>query len=171
MGTRHNITIKHNGKIVLSQYGQWDGYPEGQGKDILNFLLVNGNIDKLKESTYKLRFAEREGKDKKFLEEYDKNAPEWSNELDNRTQEQIEWFNTFVTRDLGAKILYNIIDYDGKEILVFNNEDMSWCEGLYTIDLDEMEFIVEYGRIERKFDLIDLPTVKEFLKNFEKDEE
>ena len=38
MGTRHLIFIQLNGEYKLSQYGQWDGYLEGQGLDVLNFL-------------------------------------------------------------------------------------------------------------------------------------
>ena len=39
MGTRHlQIVINKNGVRKVSQYGQWDGYPQGQGVDILNFL-------------------------------------------------------------------------------------------------------------------------------------
>lgn len=38
MGTRHLICVYHNGSWVLIQYGQWDGYPPGQGNQILRFL-------------------------------------------------------------------------------------------------------------------------------------
>jgi len=31
MGTRHLICAKINNEYKLSQYGQWDGYPSGQG--------------------------------------------------------------------------------------------------------------------------------------------
>lgn len=34
MGTRHLIKVKYKGEIKVSQYGQWDGYPDGQGLDI-----------------------------------------------------------------------------------------------------------------------------------------
>ena len=38
MGTRHQqMVINQKGEIKLSQYGQWDGYPSGQGKDILTY--------------------------------------------------------------------------------------------------------------------------------------
>ena len=44
MGTR-NLTIVHkNGEYKVAQYGQWDGYPEGLGATLLNFLKnVNSN--------------------------------------------------------------------------------------------------------------------------------
>ena len=37
MGTRNLTCVVLDGKYVVSSYGQWDGYPSGQGKTILNF--------------------------------------------------------------------------------------------------------------------------------------
>lgn len=48
MGTRHLICVFFQGKWVVAQYGQWDGYPEGQGVKIYRFLSVARNIDNLK---------------------------------------------------------------------------------------------------------------------------
>ena len=42
MGTRHLIIVKSEGKTKVAQYGQWDGYPTGQGKDIAIFLHSDG---------------------------------------------------------------------------------------------------------------------------------
>lgn len=49
MGTRHLICVFYQGRFVVAQYGQWDGYPEGQGVKILKFLRVPINIQRLKE--------------------------------------------------------------------------------------------------------------------------
>lgn len=38
MGTRNLTCVYINGEMKVSQYGQFDGYPDGQGKKILNFL-------------------------------------------------------------------------------------------------------------------------------------
>jgi hypothetical protein len=43
-----SCSVFWKGKWCIAQYGQWDGYPEGQGVKILNFLSVAHNIDKLK---------------------------------------------------------------------------------------------------------------------------
>lgn len=47
MGTRATTKVlNENGDIILSMYSQYDGYPEGLGKDLANFLkqitMVNG---------------------------------------------------------------------------------------------------------------------------------
>jgi hypothetical protein len=38
MGTRHLTMVVSNNETKVAQYGQWDGYPEGQGVTILTFL-------------------------------------------------------------------------------------------------------------------------------------
>ncbi|KAL2019213.1 hypothetical protein VTK56DRAFT_9940 [Thermocarpiscus australiensis] len=48
MGTRHLICIFWKGQWVVAQYGQFDGYPEGQGVKIFHFLSVARNIENLK---------------------------------------------------------------------------------------------------------------------------
>lgn len=37
MGTRNLTCVVLDGKYVVSSYGQWDGYPSGQGKQFLIF--------------------------------------------------------------------------------------------------------------------------------------
>ena len=38
MGTRHLVCVYANKRFQVAQYGQFDGYPEGTGVDVLNFL-------------------------------------------------------------------------------------------------------------------------------------
>jgi hypothetical protein len=166
MGTRHHIKIKENKEFKLVQYGQWDGYPNGQGLDILKFLSNKDNVSKLKESIKKLRFLDSKGKDKEFAENFDKNS-----EKGELTEEESFWFNNFVSRDVGSKILGNIINSEDKEILVIKDDGEDWCEGFFTIDLDEMTYQVKYHEHNKKFDINNLPSEEEFLKNFSEDEE
>ena len=37
MGTRHLIAVHADGQYKIAQYGQWDGYPSGQGLTALGF--------------------------------------------------------------------------------------------------------------------------------------
>lgn len=141
MGTRNLTVVKSNNTVKIAQYGQWDGYPGGQGQDIVDFLLGEGNVEKLKKNLDNVRFLDEEGKDKEFIEEYNSNAPTWSNEPDNRTDEEKAWWNTFMTRDLGAQILTNVANSDRDEIILddsldFGNDSL-FCEYAYVVDLDE----------------------------------
>ncbi|HCQ9645363.1 TPA: hypothetical protein OMQ22_003603, partial [Acinetobacter baumannii] len=43
MGTRHLICVQHNNEYKVAKYGQWDGYPSGQGAGILEFLKGSFN--------------------------------------------------------------------------------------------------------------------------------
>ena len=45
MGTRNLTMVIHEKKPVIAQYGQWDGYPAGQGTTVLEFLK-NYDIEK-----------------------------------------------------------------------------------------------------------------------------
>jgi len=55
MGTRNLTMVISGGETKIAQYGQWDGYPRGQGKTCLEFLKAN-NLDKFKEKLKLLRW-------------------------------------------------------------------------------------------------------------------
>ena len=48
--------VIHKGETKIAQYGQWDGYPEGQGVTILNFVRKKKNLEKLRAKLEKVRF-------------------------------------------------------------------------------------------------------------------
>lgn len=177
MGTRNLTMVKYNNEMKVAQYGQWDGYPTGQGQTIIDFLLKKDNIENLKENLKKVRFIDSEGKDKNFIKEYQKNTPEWSNEPDNRTPEQKHWFETYCDRDLGANILFNISNSEDKEILLKNCEefleDGLMCEWAYTLDLDNNILIV-YKSIKevKRYNFKDLnnSTMEKLESELNKDE-
>jgi len=164
MGTRNLTAVMLNGEYKIAQYGQWDGYPEGQGKTILEFLTGDGNIDKLKSALRRVRFLDGEGRDKEFLAEYDKNCPEWSSDPDNRTPEQKRWFQTYVSRDLGGKILEAVASSEDAEILLRNSIDFAGdslsCEYAYVVDLDKGTFEVYEG-----FNKAPLPAGERFAES------
>ena len=49
MGTRHLICAVSDNKYRIAQYGQWDGYPGGQGLAVLTFLK-SPMIERLKQN-------------------------------------------------------------------------------------------------------------------------
>jgi len=149
MGTRNLTCVVSGGAYRVAQYGQWDGYPEGQGVKILNFLSAEGNIGKLKSAMTRVRFLDPEGRDKEFVELYNKNAPEWSNDPDNRTEDQKRWFETFANRDIGGDILETVGSADDAEMLLRNSlnfaGDSLFCEWAYVVDLDKGTFEIYKG--------------------------
>ena len=126
MGTRNLVAVFSDGEYKIAQYGQWDGYPSGQGLTVLNFISDKNNIENLKKNLPKCRFFDKNNeKDKKFIDDYEKNAPQWSNEPDLRTPEQKRWFQTYISRDLGGKILYNVANSNDDEIILKNRIDFA----------------------------------------------
>lgn len=178
MGTRNlTMVINQEGETKIAQYGQWDGYPSVQGIDALEFLSIPENIEKLKNNFKKVRFLDDEGKDKEFIEEYIKNVGQWSNEPDNRTPEQIKWFSSYMSRDLGAEILYNVANSKDEEILLRDQsefgKDTVFCEWVYVVNFNTNKFIVLNDLVSepiKEFDLSNLPTEEEFLKSFKGEE-
>jgi len=60
MGTRNLTAVVMNDKYVVAQYGQWDGYIEGQGYVVSDFLMAY-DLDKFKEKLLKVEFTEDYG--------------------------------------------------------------------------------------------------------------
>lgn len=175
MGTRNlTMVIDQQGQTKVAQYGQWDGYPSGVGVGVLKFLKNKDAFDKFKTKLTKVRFLDEEGVDKDFIDSYNKNAPDWSNDIDKRTEEQIRWWNTYCTRDLAEEVLTNISNSMDKEILLINREDTAkkdgWVKYSYVINLKENTFGI-YGHIDKQpikvYSLDSLPEESTFLSELE----
>lgn len=167
MGTR-NLTVVRDldEEIVVAQYGQWDGYPSGQGITILNTLNAYGWIPLTVGLTH-CRYATQA--------ELDEIYSQFQNTEGYMTSEQANLFieqYPALSRDTGGEIIRQIIETD-KDILLVNNYDFKddelFCEGYYEIDLPNGKFISKYADKTIEFDLDNLPTAEEYLKSFEKD--
>lgn len=185
MGTR-NLTIIHkNGEYKVAQYGQWDGYPEGLGLSLLNFLK-SVNIDSFRNAIDNVSFYTKEELEdiNKYVEETRKSIPDYN------------WQKYFphLSRDCGGDIL-NYIVFKGVN-KVKNNinfaADSLFCEWAYVIDLDTNKFEVYQGfnkeklnenerffyledksegnyhpvKFVKAYDIDDLPNEQEFINDF-----
>lgn len=171
MGTR-NLTIVRNkeGIIRVAQYDQWDGYPEGQGITALNFIKNKDNLAQLERAIENCRFYNRVKDIDNWIEKYESRCPRWDEKTnrmlpDSRLKEDINWFNYFNTRDLGAGILVNICEaLKAKETMhgelnipkehngyfyLFDDlefgQDSLMCEWSYMIDFKDNKFRVFEG--------------------------
>lgn len=148
MGTRHLTMVIHNHETKISQYGQWDGYPESQGVTVLSFLKEKENIDKLKEILPKIRFENEQ--DIKEKEEFSKSIgarEEWVNipQADLYKQKY-----PLDSRDIGGAILEKLLEYQNEdEIVLVDAEgfaaDSLFCEWAYVVDLDNYTLEVYRG--------------------------
>ena len=167
MGTRHLQTVINKaGEKKLNQYGQWDGYPSGQGKSILNFLK-EADLEKYNEEISKLREAEQKDYDEvnKFVDKVLKKKLDGAAER-KVLQDNPQWYA--LNRDCGANI-HNLI-LNGKVEFVQYEDDAEadkWCEGFYTINLQTREFISDFHGNVVTFEIDNLPTEEDYLKAFE----
>ena len=193
MGTRHLIAVYLDGDYKIAQYGQWDGCPAGQGVKVLEFLSAEKSVDNLKLALARVRYLDPAGKDKEFVDDYNKRAPKFYDDPETRTDRQIEWWDTYISRDLGADILTNIANSNDNEMVLKNHIDFAGdsqsCTWAYIIDLDKGTFeiykgfntlpLTEDARFYRSprdvgsqyypvkllvsFELNNLPTIEDFL--------
>ena len=178
MGTRHTIMVKDKmGVLKVCQYGQWDGYPEGQGVNVLDFCQSKENLEKLEKILPEIKFLNETNDIKDWLETYNKLAPSWSNEPDNRTESMKYWWDVLQHRDIGANILRNLISIDKdllptehKKTLYLKNEyDFflhGWCEWAYLVNFQtgKLEVYEDNDFLKKEFDLYNLPTQEQFIK-------
>lgn len=146
MGTRNLTMVYLDGEYKVAQYGQWDGYPEGQGVTILNFLQ-EVEIDKFKEKV-------RNSVKKITPEILTKYHIEAGGELFSEAIRP-EVFDKFknlypqFSRDTGAKVLEEIMSVaEGDIYLKLDTEfakDSLFCEWAYVVDLDQMVLEVYAG--------------------------
>lgn len=147
MGTRHHQkVINKRGELKVSQYGQWDGYPDGQGVEILDYLK-QGNLDKYQEELDKLHLITDE--ESKIVDA----DPKWQENY------------PYMSRDCGSKIHQMIEDGEVKFVQFIDDEEAKrWCQGFYTIDFQQNKFIAEFNGVIREYSLSDLPTDEQFLR-------
>lgn len=152
MGTRHLICAVKDGKYRIAQYGQWDGYPAGQGASILEFLKSN-KVDALKENMLKcswLSDEEAEAMWKEFGVDTKKDRFVSSKIADKFYAKYPE-----LNRDTGAEILTLVAD-TGSGLKLIDSIDFAcdsvFCEWAYVIDFDKNTFEIYKGFNDKPLD-------------------
>jgi hypothetical protein len=134
MGTRHLIAVMVDGQYKVAQYGQWDGYPSGQGVDVLAFLR-SADLAKFADKCRATRWITAERC--KVLDA----------ELRESGKELVDVY-PHLSRDTSAKVLGLIAKApDGIELrnhIDFAGDSLM-CEWAYVIDLDARTFEVFEG--------------------------
>lgn len=186
MGTRHLTMVQLDGQYRIAQYGQWDGYPSGQGSTVLEFL-----------KTWNRPVFEQKLRAITWLTQADADA---LNEEIKAKGLQDKWQRLYpeLSRDTGAEIL-EIVEKAQPGIKLKNGTDFAgdslMCEYAYVIDLDANTLEVFKGfncqqlqpgerfaaiptpdnrdfsppyfqiRLAKSYPLSDLPTVKQMEKD------
>lgn len=138
MGTRNLTIVQKDREYKVAQYGQWDGYPEGLGVQLLIFLK-RVNMHSFKECIDKVSFYTQEE-----LEKIENHI-----ETMKRNFKDYDWTLAYpeLSRDWGGDVLQHII-FNGTKKLK-NSIDFAayslYCEWAYVIDLDSGKFEVYDG--------------------------
>lgn len=143
MGTRNLTIVRAKKDIKVCQYGQWDGYPTGQGETIAKFLRgvdlekFHAQLDALGEYTD----ADIE---KAYVEA---GAEPGAQFVSMDISEKVHAVMPGLSRDHGAGILQLIHDGEVKRVRLYPEDykNDSSCEYWYEIDLDD-ETVCMNGR-------------------------
>lgn len=135
MGTRHLTCVVVDGEMKVAQYGQWDGYLEGQGKTIVEFLtkLTESEMRVFKDNVRKCTWVDDKEIDKRLKSVGSKDG--WMT-LDQSEKWKQNWPE--LSRDTGAEILMLIL-IEPRGIQDARNfaADSLFCEFAYVVDLDK----------------------------------
>lgn len=148
MGTRNLTMVIQDHETKIANYGQWDGYPEGQGLTILSFLNEKENIEKLKALLPKIRFENEQ--DIKEKEEFSKSIGAKEGWVNIPQSELYDQKYPLDSRNLGGAILEKLLEHQNKaEIVLVDSEkfaaDSLFCEWAYVVDLDNNTLEVYRG--------------------------
>jgi len=134
MGTRHLIAVYLDGEYKIAQYGQWDGYPEGQGVSTLAFAR------EIAAPTARRLFKEKLRQCRWITE----NEIEYINEKIRKGIIE-DWTKIYpeLDRDTGSDILKMV--FNSKDGMALQNSitfaaDSLFCEWAWVIDLDKKTF-------------------------------
>lgn len=165
MGTRNITKVVMNEQIVVCQYCQWDGYPTGQGFDVMEFVKEYCGGDKLKEFKKRLDnsclMLAKAGKtcytgapvtnalrkiDQLRYEDHD-HSDGWLKkylEEGSVTQQEVREYMA-ASRDTGPDILTYLMESEPEGMVFYTDDysynmslDLDWqIEGMFIINLDE----------------------------------
>lgn len=142
MGTRHLIKVISHGELKVAQYGQWDGYPSGQGMDICHFLNMI-KLDEFQKNVDKCTWINAKHAQRRVAKALDPYGTGDYTHADMNSR-----FPEY-SRDSGANILW-LIAKEPRELVDDSDfeEDTVFCEYVYTLNLDDKSITVKGGDFE-----------------------
>lgn len=162
MGTRNITAVFAGRKYRVAQYGQWDGYPEGQGATVLSFLR-KADLKAFKAKAMKTKMVDAATIQRWYQEA---GAPRDAEFISMDVVARFRTAHPTFDRDMGADVLKFVADSPpGVELqnsIDFVGDSL-FCEWAYVVDLDKGTFEVYEGFNEKP-----LPRGARFAKFGEK---
>ena len=115
MGTRNLIAVMMDGEYKIAQYGQWDGYPDGQGVGVLKYLLefCADDFIHLRRALQEVRFISDEELRQKWI---NAGADPDSEFVTLDISEKFMELYPELSRDTGSDILSLVTKYEKREL-------------------------------------------------------
>lgn len=144
MGTRNITAVVHDGKIKISQYGQWDGYYNYTGREVLEFCRKYLNDEYGRE-----KFTEKVNLCKQVTKSFDKIMDTVYKKMgrQNGKEFRVPLNQLFpqMSRDTGFKILHIIWELASYD---FDKDDEHNLTQHYPIQLCfDCDFGIEYVNV------------------------
>lgn len=153
MGTRHLIIVYYKGEYRICQYGQFDGYPSGQGVKVLGFVRDSLNVQKLKAALDKGMIYTPTDEQVQAWEQED-----WEMRRNNQTDYILSFPVVTLDRDLSAGVLKAVVEAKEPVPIVCDKYficDGLFCEWAYVVDLDKNTLEVFSYAIDSKGILVE----------------
>jgi len=146
MGTRHLICIVVDGRFATAQYGQWDGYPGGQGADIVKWLrgTTPEEMEVFKTHARAAKVLDPKEYDRRWTACGHDGGRFVSMDISGRFKGQ--W--PHLSRDHGSNVLNYFLETAEPEALDQDPSfaaDSLFCEWAYVLDLDNLALEVYAG--------------------------
>lgn len=147
MGTRNLTVVVLDGEYKVAQYGQWDGYPSGQGETVCKFIRGElggrSELQIFKTSVKNCRFLTDEQVKEKWVEAGANPNDEFVN---GDVSGKFKALNPMLSRDTGAEALFWIKNgaTDLHDSIDFAADSL-FCEFAYVVDLDNETLEVYKG--------------------------
>lgn len=197
MGTRNLTIVFMDGKYRVAQYGQWDGYPEGQGLTCLRFVRDKMNEKDFRDALSRIKYIDSDKLRRMWMDygmaddgsipikdadRFRLTFPEFSRDTgaeiltmiqnDRITSNCLEDYLTFAADSLFCEWAY-VVDFDKRTFEVykgFNKTALTECDRFYFLREYEDGNGYHGVKLAAAFDLDNLPTDDEFLAAFPEEE-
>ena len=145
MGTRNLTVVFMDGEYRVAQYGQWDGYPEGQGLTCLRFLRDQMNEKEFRENLSHIKYIDARKLQRMWMDY----GMDDDGSIPIKDADRFRAAFPEFSRDTGAEILTmiqnnRITSNCLEDSLTFASESL-FCEWAYVVDFDKRTFEVYKG--------------------------
>ena len=173
MGTRGLTKVIKDGETVVAQYGQWDHYPAGQGATVF-YRVANPDTMQALEDNLNLIFYPSDEEREAMAKPFEDGSMPGMMTFDSGKAFAEKYPS--LTRDTGAEIIDVIVNATEPVPLYLDidfEQDDLFCEGVYTINLDNQTFTSKYGfeTVTMTFDEVRSESIGEYFSRFGYDDE